>query len=76
MAHASLLNTAPHSSGRALKNTRSIWGWISAMTRLRHERVKLAQLSDVQLRDIGLSREDARREAGRAAWDAPTHWHG
>lgn len=36
------------------------------------QRRDLAGLSDAQLRDIGLTRADAVREAGRAPWDLPT----
>ena len=35
------------------------------------ERQALLALSDDELRDIGLSRADARREANRPLWDLP-----
>ncbi len=42
---------------------------------LHRQRARLAQLDDAALRDIGLSRAQALREAGRPFWDAPDHWH-
>lgn len=44
--------------------------------RLRRQRLQLLQLSDAQLRDIGLTRAQAKDEARRSAWDAPSHWKG
>ena len=41
---------------------------------LRRQRRRLALLDDHLLRDIGLSREAARREAERKDWDAPDYW--
>lgn len=43
-----------------------------AMDRSRH---RLAELDDQILRDIGLTREQARHEAERVDWDAPSHWY-
>lgn len=42
-----------------------------AMGRSRH---RLADLDDHRLRDIGLSREQASREAEKGNWNAPSHW--
>lgn len=41
---------------------------------LARTRAHLARLDDHQLDDIGLTREEAAREAARRAWDAPRHW--
>lgn len=38
------------------------------------QRRALARLDDTRLCDIGISREDARREAARPVWDVPTGW--
>ena len=38
------------------------------------ERRRLAKLDAHRLADIGLSLEDAKDEARRAAWDAPQRW--
>lgn len=45
-----------------------------AMTQLSRSRARLMQLDDTLLADIGLSRDDAHREALRPVWDAPGHW--
>jgi uncharacterized protein YjiS (DUF1127 family) len=41
---------------------------------LRRSREQLARLDDHLLRDIGLTRAQAEREARRPRWDAPEHW--
>jgi uncharacterized protein YjiS (DUF1127 family) len=46
------------------------------MIRLARQRRALAALDDHQLRDIGLTPEDARQEAERQFWDVPNHWRG
>lgn len=43
---------------------------------LRRNRSRLAQLDDHLLRDIGLTRDEARAEAERPVWDVPSHWRG
>lgn len=45
----------------------------SALTRSRRS---LSRLDDHLLRDIGLTRAQARAEADRRGWDAPSHWKG
>ncbi|MEM7289195.1 MAG: DUF1127 domain-containing protein [Pseudomonadota bacterium] len=40
---------------------------------IKDERKALAGLTDEQLRDIGLTREQAKREAGRSYDDVPEH---
>ncbi len=47
---------------------------IAAWNALRHQRRTLCQMDDHMLRDIGLTRSDALREARRPAWDVPSHW--
>lgn len=44
------------------------------MRALAHQRRQLARLDPALLDDIGITRDQARREAGRPAWDAPAHW--
>lgn len=46
------------------------------MTHLSAQRRALSHLDLHILRDIGVTPEQARREASRPGWDAPTHWHG
>jgi len=41
---------------------------------LARQRRHLAELDDAILRDIGLTRDQALREARRPRWDAPRHW--
>jgi len=41
---------------------------------MRRSRVRLAELDDHLLQDIGLDRLAARREAERPSWDAPDRW--
>ncbi|MCC5954973.1 MAG: DUF1127 domain-containing protein [Natronohydrobacter sp.] len=41
---------------------------------MRRTRARLSLLDDHLLRDIGLTREEAAREAARCSWDAPRHW--
>ena len=47
---------------------------IANMILLTRQRRRLADLSDHILNDIGISRDEARREADRPAWDVPSHW--
>ena len=49
---------------------------VRAALRLRRNRGKLALLDAHLLRDIGLTEDEARREAARPLWDAPGHWRG
>ena len=44
------------------------------MITVKRSRHALAQLDDHMLSDIGLTREQAVREADRAAWDVANHW--
>jgi uncharacterized protein YjiS (DUF1127 family) len=39
-----------------------------------HSRQALRRLDDHLLRDIGLTRHEAEKEASRAPWDVPSHW--
>ena len=41
---------------------------------LRRQRLRLGELDDRMLRDVGLTRAQAEDEARRLAWDAPGHW--
>jgi len=47
-----------------------LWGFVELFRQRRH----LAQLSDDQLNDIGVTRDAAETEANRPIWDAPHHW--
>ena len=41
---------------------------------LRKERFELSKLSDAQLKDIGITPDQAKKEAARPAWDLPENW--
>jgi uncharacterized protein YjiS (DUF1127 family) len=43
---------------------------------LHRQRSRLVALDPHLLRDIGISADEAQREAARAPWDAPRHWRG
>ena len=47
---------------------------LSDLVAINRSRARLAVLDDHMLRDIGLSRDEALREADRPFWDAPSHW--
>jgi len=38
------------------------------------QRRALNKLGDAALKDIGITRDQAKQEARRASWDAPAHW--
>ena len=58
----------------ARRPRRSLFAALRDTLALRRQRLTLSDLSDEALRDIGVTREDALREARRAAWDVPGHW--
>ncbi len=65
---------APHGEGETMGkalNTRlvSLFEWLKQALIVARQRRALAELDDHQLADIGISREDAEREANRAFWD-------
>lgn len=47
---------------------------IKTMFAVRRSRVALSELTDAQLDDIGLHRDDVDREMSRPIWDVPSHW--
>lgn len=49
---------------------RMIGLWIE----IRRQRSQLGRLEQSQLRDIGISPDEARHEVQRPFWDAPAHW--
>lgn len=44
-----------------------------AMLSLARQRAALAAMDDAQLRDLGLTRDEALAEARRPIWDLPKH---
>ena len=68
-----------HTSALTLKRVKSGGGTAGAGRLLRAlalstQRRRLAHLDDAALADIGITRDEARREARRPFWDAPLHW--
>lgn len=51
-----------------------VLAWILRALAVRRERRALAELPPEILRDIGISRHEALREAERPIWDVPRHW--
>lgn len=47
---------------------------IFAYLELYKQRRALARMDDSQLKDLGLSRNEAMEEAKRSIWDAPANW--
>jgi uncharacterized protein YjiS (DUF1127 family) len=58
--------TAEGALGRLLARARA---WFAACSETVRQRRALALLDDDRLRDIGLTRLDVEREAGRNPWD-------
>ncbi|MBR9863231.1 MAG: DUF1127 domain-containing protein [Rhodobacteraceae bacterium] len=61
---------------RMTKRPRGLFRRLADAFHLRSQRLRLMQLTDQQLADIGLTRADAEAEARRSLWDAPSHWKG
>ncbi|TIS54927.1 DUF1127 domain-containing protein [Mesorhizobium sp.] len=54
---------------RLVRVVRSLFMWIDTMVNRRRSRLVLLEMTDDQLRDIGISRCDAHREGLRPFWD-------
>lgn len=54
-----------------LPSLASVWRMLRRWRQLARERQQLARLSDMALKDLGLSRADALQEAERPFWDDP-----
>ena len=70
------LHTAKLTSGRVQGgNTRpGFFTRLRTALALRRQRKQLAEMDEIMLSDIGLSRDQALAEAARPLWDAPAHW--
>jgi uncharacterized protein YjiS (DUF1127 family) len=55
--------------GRLVRLIRSLARWIDRLLDRRRSRLVLLEMTDDQLRDIGVSRRDAHREGIRPFWD-------
>lgn len=70
--HDSLSCAVPDSTPRARRPIAWLWNWphrLAHLMQLRRERHQLLELSDHQLRDIGLTRREVAREARRHFWE-------
>ena len=47
---------------------------LARLAALRRQRQALAEMEESRLEDLGISPEEARREAARPPWDVPAHW--
>lgn len=47
---------------------------ILTMFDVRRTRIDLSRLTDAQLHDVGLTRDDVEAELARSAWDVPANW--
>ncbi|WP_036241464.1 DUF1127 domain-containing protein [Mesorhizobium sp. STM 4661] len=55
--------------GRLVRVVRSLAIWIGSLLERRRSRLVLLEMTDDQLKDIGISRCDAHREGLRPFWD-------
>ena len=64
-----------HTITRAQPRRRlSLLARLRQMRIVRRQRLDLRNMSDRQLRDIGLTRDEAEAEAGRPLWDLSATW--
>ena len=56
------------------RHHRSIVSTVLDVLSLRRQRRRLAELDPHLLRDIGITEDEARREAELPVWDVPSHW--
>ena len=56
------------------RRPRSILSTVLDVLSLRRQRRRLAELDPHLLRDIGITLDEARREAKLPVWDVPSHW--
>ncbi|MEZ5777946.1 MAG: DUF1127 domain-containing protein [Paracoccaceae bacterium] len=63
-----------HTITRAQPRRLSLLARLGQMRNVRRQRLDLRDMSDRQLRDIGLTRDEAEAEAERPLWDLPTIW--
>ena len=69
-----LSSNMTHPRSSAFLSARSLGSALRRAAAIAHQRRALIALDDALLRDIGLTRSEALREARRPFWDAPQHW--
>ncbi len=72
MATVMFTNTHPK-TGNFSPLTRMI-ARVAYALQIRKERKALAELTNAQLEDIGVTPAQAQREAQKPVWDVPSHW--
>lgn len=63
-----------HICDRPARTPSGLWARLWQARLVHAQRRALAQLSAAQLRDIGLTKDEAIAESQRAVWDVPHHW--
>lgn len=66
--------TSCPAAGRAPRRRRSLMARLVVLFSLRKQRRELVGLTAERLRDLGITPEQARREAARPLWDVPPGW--
>lgn len=66
--------TAIPTFGSTTGKTITIWTRLRFALQLLKQRRDLAGLTADQRRDIGITAEQAQKEAARPAWDLPANW--
>ena len=56
--------------------TLGLWSGLRAMIAITAQRRSLNALDDHMLKDIGVSRSEALKEAQKPIWDVPETWRG
>jgi|GEM_PF-991534 len=65
------LDSADSKSPSLLRRLGHLLAWVGLILQIRRERNQLAQLNDHQLRDIGITREQAGRESFKGLTSIP-----
>lgn len=65
-----ILQTLGRFAGRSFQKSTPLSDYFA----LRRQRNALRNLTRTELDDIGISEQDALREANRSLWDMPQHW--
>ncbi|MDA7427461.1 DUF1127 domain-containing protein [Primorskyibacter aestuariivivens] len=75
MAHIVHINAHTRKDDSSRRHP-GILGMLVNRMALYRQRKALLRLDDHLLEDLGITRDEARREAHRPVWDAPDHWKG
>ena len=67
--HMGSVTAAPRRAGGTYRARPTLWQRILTWTLVANERRRLLDLDEHSLKDIGLTKEEAAREASRPFWD-------